>query len=248
MLRYSFLAAMVCLLTSSTFAPADQVRGVVTKVDPQTGQIVIEARGIGVRGTVLTFTLGKDAPVTFIGNKPADLKDIPVGKNVQISYETQDGKRIALGVRITALKPGELGAGLGGNLLPSIGGGAAPKMEAAGLTGKLRRVAYTEREIVLAMGSGDNETYVSLPVADDAKITRDDKAIKFDDLKEDEVAVVTTAMKDNRKVAVAVQTGKVSAAPVAAAAGDETSTVTRIRQILKIADVILELAEKNEKK
>lgn len=246
MLRYSFLAAMVCLLTSSTFASADQVRGVVTKVDPQTGQIVIEARGIGVRGTVLTFTLGKDAPVTFIGNKPAGLKDIPVGKNVQITYETQDGKRIAMGVRITALKPGELGAGLGGNLLPSVG--AAPKMDAAALSGKLRRVAYTEREIVLAMGSGDNETYVSLPVADDAKITRDDKAIKFDDLKEDEVAVVTTAMKDNRKVAVAVHTGKVSAAPVAAAAGDETSTVTRIRQILKIADVILELAEKSEKK
>jgi hypothetical protein len=52
-------------------------------------------------------------------------------------------------------------------------------------------------------------------------------------------------MRNGKKVATAVLVGKVSAAM---AKPDEPSNITRIRQILKIADVLLELAEKSEKK
>lgn len=242
MLTNRFTIALLALLAGTSFAAAEQVRGVVVKVDVDGGQLTIEARGAGVRGNVMQFTLGKDAQLFFLGSKAAALKDVPVGKNVQISYESQDGKKIAMLVRITAIKPAEPAG------KPMETGPKPRAVDANALTGKLRRVALTEREIVLAMpGAGDKESYISLPVTADAKITRDDKAIKFDDLKEEETAVVKTEMRDGRKVAVALQTGKVSVESMESSP-DEPSRIARIRQILKIADTLLELAEKQDKK
>ena len=164
----------------------------------------------------------------LFGKEAAALKEVAVGTHVHVTFEGRDGKRLAVLVRVNGSRPRDVAA--------------KPANDPNALTGKLRHVAYTEREIVLAM-PGDKETYVSLPVAADAKITRDDKAIKFDDLKEEEAAVVRTEMRDGKKVATAIMVGKVTMAKP-----DEPSKIARIRQILKIADVILELAEKNEKK
>jgi hypothetical protein len=239
MLANRFTLVLVALLGCATLASAEHVRGVVVKVDADTGQVTIEARGIGIRGTVFNFTLGKDAQV-LNGNQALKLNELQVGKNVQVSYEMQDGKRVALLVRVNPLLNAIKGA---------AGVDNAEAKPAANdpnaITGKLRRVAYTEREVVVAVPGGDKETYISLPVAADAKIARDDKAIQFDDLKEEEGAVVRTEMRNGKKVATAVLVGKVS---TAMAKQDDPSNITRIRQILKIADVLLELAEKNEKK
>jgi hypothetical protein len=242
MLANRFTLALVALLGWATLASAEHVRGVVVKVDADTGQVTIEARGIGIRGTVFNFTLGKDAQV-LNGNQALKLNELQVGKNVQVSYEMQDGKRVALLVRVNPLLNAIKGAAGVDNTEAKPAAPAANDPNA--ITGKLRRVAYTEREVVVAVPGGDKETYISLPVAADAKIARDDKAIQFDDLKEEEGAVVRTEMRNGKKVATAVLVGKVS---TAMAKPDEPSNITRIRQILKIADVLLELAEKNEKK
>jgi hypothetical protein len=227
--------ATVALLGFASLAAAEQVRGVIVKVDSAAGEITIEARGLGVRGSTLTFTLGKDAQV-ILGQQAVPLKDVPLGKRVQVTYETKDGKRVAASVHVNNLL---------GNLMPrDTPAKAVPAGDANALTGKLRRVAYTEREIVVATaGAGDKENYTALPVADDAKITRDDKAIKFDDLKEDETAVVRTEMRDGKKVATVVQVGKVSVDKP-----EEPSNITRLRQVLKIVDALLQMAENSEKK
>jgi hypothetical protein len=236
MLANRFVLATVALFGLASVSSADQVRGVVVKVDSEAGQITIEARGAGVRGATFTFTLGKDAKI-LLGQQAVPLKDVPVGKRAQITFETKDGKRVAVFVHVNNLL-GNLN-----NLMPNDAGdraGAnAPNNDPNALTGKLRRVAYTDREIVLAIpGAGDKESYVSLPVAKDAKITRDDQAIKFDDLKEEESAVVRTEMRDGKRVATAVMVGKVTMEK------PEDSKITRLRQILKIVDAILEQAEK----
>jgi hypothetical protein len=228
-----FVLATVALMGFTSLASAEHVRGVVVKVDGAAGTLTIEARGLGVRGSVLTFTLDKDAQVV-LGNQPAGLKDVAVGKRVQVTYETKDGKRVAAMVHVNNLL---------GSVLPRDIPPAPPANDPNALTGKLRRVAYTDREIVLAMpGQGDKEKYISLPVAGDAKITRDDKVIKFDELKEEEAAVVRTEMRDGKKVATAVMVGKVTMDKP-----EETSKVARIRQILKILDVILEQMDNRSK-
>lgn len=238
MRAHHLFLATVALLGCTSLAAADQVRGVIVKVDSAAGEITVEARGIGVRGSTLTFTLGKDAQV-ILGQQAVPLKDVPVGKRVQVTFETRDGKRVAASIHVNNL--------LGGLMprdTPAPAAAAAPANDANALTGKLRRVAYTEREIVVATpGAGDKENYTALPVASDAKITRDDKAIKFDDLKEDETAVVRTEMRNGKKVATAVQVGKVTVEKA-----DEPSNITRLRQALKIVDALLEMAENREKK
>src|SRR5262249_14512475 len=98
MVANRFILTAVALLGFTSLASADHVRGIVVKVDGDAGQITIEARGIGVRGNVMTFTIGKDAQV-MVGNQPAALKDVPIGKHVQVTYEGQDGKRLAVLVR-----------------------------------------------------------------------------------------------------------------------------------------------------
>jgi hypothetical protein len=228
-----FVLAAIALVGFTSLASAEHIRGVVVKIDGATGQLTIEARGVGVRGTVLTFTLDKDAQV-LLGNQPAALKDVAVGKRVQVTYESKDGKRVAAMVHVNNL----LGA-----VVPTDTRQAAPAKDPSALTGKLRRVAYTDREIVLATpGQGDKESYISLPVASDAKITRDDKAIKFDDLKEEETAVVRTETRDGKKVATAVQVGKVTMDKP-----NDASKVSRIREILKIVDALLEQVDNRSK-
>jgi len=237
MLANRFLVATVALFGLTSLAAADQVRGIVVNVDSEAGQITIDARGAGMRGATFTFTLGKDAKI-LLGQQPVPLKDVPVGKRVQVTYETKDGKRVAVHVHVNNLL-GNLN-----NLMPSDAGARSaanvPNNDPNALTGKLRRVAYTDREIVLAMpGAGYKESYVSLPVAKDAKITRDDQAIKFDDLKEEETAVVRTEMRDGKKVATAVMVGKVTMDKP-----EQSSKISRLRDILKIVDALLEQAEK----
>lgn len=226
--------AVFCLLMGTAWASAEQVRGVISKVDAEQKELVIEGRGIGVRGAVIRFSLGKDTQILF-GRQAGAIGDLSVGKQVNVSFETQDGKRVAVTINVSGSKP------------------AAPARPVADdantVSGLLRRIARTDREIILATpGEQGKEGYVSLPVPEDAKITRDDKAIQFDDLKEEEPAVVRTETRNGKKVAVAVMTGKTSApAAMAQQPGDQASRIARLRQLLQLADMILERAEKREK-
>jgi hypothetical protein len=116
------------------------------------------------------------------------------------------------------------------------------------LVGLLRRVALTEREIIVATPAANGkETYTTLPVAEDAKITRDGKAIAFDDLKEEERVSVKVEVRMGKKVALSVAVGAVGdAVAKPAEKPKEMSNIAKARLILKIADAILEMIDKKQ--
>jgi hypothetical protein len=107
--------------------------------------------------------------------------------------------------------------------------------------GVLRRVAYTEREVVV-IGPGakgpETETIVAVPAK--ARVTRDGKAITFNDLREDEKATVLVERRDGRWVATALQAGT---AP-AAARPRQADLASRIRLALWLADKVLRQMER----
>src|SRR5262249_44673863 len=159
--------------------------------------LVLDLRGVGLRGTSMTFSLAPDMKVT-VGDKPGTMTDLVAGKRVRVTYEEQGGKRVATAVHVVAIL--QTLQGLSG-LLTAPGPGPAPAPGAApaapapvpgvGLAGTLRRVAVTEREIIVAsQGDGGQEKYTALAVPEDATISRDGKTIKLEDLKEGETVFV----------------------------------------------------------
>jgi hypothetical protein len=111
------------------------------------------------------------------------------------------------------------------------------------VTGVLRRVAYSDRELVV-VGPGpmgkEMETTVAVPEA--ARIVKDGKDATLDDLKEGETASVQIEQKDGRPSAVAIQVG-----PGAAPEKRMTRAIPRIRRLLKVADQILQGLENRDK-
>jgi hypothetical protein len=108
------------------------------------------------------------------------------------------------------------------------------------LTGTLRRVAITDREIVVVgPGAKGPETETTVTVPETAKVTRDGRAIEFAELKEGEVVAVTAEKKDGRWTAKAIQSG-------AAPPSSESNVVPRVRLILRIVDGILQQMEQKK--
>jgi hypothetical protein len=206
-------------------AIAAEVRGVVIKADDTKKELTIEGRGKGARRLVLTFVIDQDTEI-LVDKQPGKVADLVAGKRVRVAFDLQSGQRIA---RVITLH------GAGGAapaLLP------APK-DANSLAGTLRRVAFTDREIVVihAGAKGEAEVETTILVPDSAKITRDQKPIRFDDLKEGDQVVVPTEKKDGKLMARSVQVG--AAAPANPRASDGRR-IERIRQILKMIDEALQ--------
>jgi hypothetical protein len=105
----------------------------------------------------------------------------------------------------------------------------------------LIRVALTDREIVVIGPGpgGEAETETTLMVPEEARISRGEKAVQLEDLKEGERVVVKTEKRDGKWAAVSIQAGG-PAAPAAA----RGRRIERVRQILRMVDGFLEqLAE-----
>jgi hypothetical protein len=98
-------------------------------------------------------------------------------------------------------------------------------------------VALTDRELVII--SPGRETTVTVP--EDAKISKDQKSLLFDDLKEGEQVIVQTEKRDGQLIARSVQVGP--AAPVPAAPREERK-IERFRQVLKTLDNYLQMLER----
>src|SRR5438445_9489716 len=132
----SCLLGLSASLLFSLTASAAEIRGVITKADAAKNQLTIEGRGLGVRGAVVTFQLDKDTRVQA-GRKPATLADLSPGGRVRVVYDFRGDQRVALLITLQ-----------GGLSSP-----AAPAASAAGnassVSGILRRVSFTEREIVV---------------------------------------------------------------------------------------------------
>jgi hypothetical protein len=229
---FSLLAAL--LFASAT--RSEEVRGSVIKADLDKRELTIEARGRGVRGMAMRFLLDKDTQI-LLGRKPGAIADLTTGKRVRIVYEEQQGQRKALLVTLPAVNL----------ILPDLGAAPGPiapaPIDATSVVGTLRRVAFTDREIVVigAGPKGAAQVETTLFVPEDAKITRDQKAIRFDDLKEAEPVLAQTEKRDGQLVATSVQVGAISSAQAPA---KDDRKIERLRQILKMLDQYLGMMER----
>jgi hypothetical protein len=210
-------------------AAAAEIRGVVVRVNAAKKELAIEGRGKGVRGMVINFAFNDDTQI-LIDKQPGKAADLVPGKRVRVSFDVEDGRRVARSITVhgaAAAQPA---------LLP------APT-DANAVAGTLRRVAYTDRELVLIhaglkAGAAEETTVV---VPEGARISRDQKPIRFEDLKEGEQAVVATEKKDGQLTAKLVQIG--AAAPTNPPERGERR-IERIRQILKMVDEVLQQIDK----
>jgi hypothetical protein len=228
--------AILCLTFSATAA---EVRGIVVKADAKNHQLVIEGRGRGLRGTELTFQLNKDTVIQN-GQEPAQASDLTPGKRVRVFYERQDGQRVAL--RIT-MPGGALAEAL--KQAPPAEPAKEPAKsgpnDANTVSGTLRRLALTDREIVVVRanpaGGPDIETTIFVP--ESAKIDKDGKAIRLEELKEG-LQVSVKVEKDHKEiVAKSIQLGAVVASPKSEAPPNRGDAVKKARMVLKIIDAFL---------
>jgi hypothetical protein len=210
---------LVFLIAGGATSAAD-IRGIIAKVDPAKKELVIEARGKGVRGLPMAFALDGDTEI-LVDRKPATIADLQPGARVRVLCEMREGKLLALGITAHGgVKPASPVA------MPADGNT---------VSGKLIRVALTDREIVVLSPGPREEIETTLAVPDTAEIKKDQKAIQLEDLKEGERVVVRTDKRDGKLIATSIQVGGV------APTGDRK--IERLRQLLKLADELLQKAE-----
>lgn len=245
------LVAIIALFTSAAICRAEEFRGKITKVDATKKEVVVEGRG-PARGLALEFKVNGDTRIQ-IGKEPAKLEDLQEGDRVRLFFENRNNQRVALAIndlslrtRLAPLINGQPGNVPGGNA-PSgnapAAPGAAPNAIAGPNTvsGRLQRVGLTEREIVVISpaAQGGKEAETTLLVPNDVKVTRDQKAIKFEDLKTGEQVSIRTEKRDGHLVAAAIQSGAPATAEMPSPP-PENRRIERLRQVLKVADWILQ--------
>jgi hypothetical protein len=217
------LLTLTFLLASGT-AFADEVRGVIVKVDTERHELVVQVQGRALRGLPMTFRIGKDIPV-IIGREPADLPALQPGERVRVLYESRDGERVAVGVTVR------------GPLHQPAAAPAPVPADPNTIIGVLSRVAFIDREIVvLAPGPDGKPAETTIAVPETAKITKGKEPLKFDDLKEGEKVAVRTDKHDGTLTAAAIDIGPLLPPP----GSDKNARIDRLRQFLRFADYYLQ--------
>lgn len=211
------LAALMALLLGGTGA-AEEVRGIINKVDPDKRELTIEARGRGVRGLMMSFELAKDTRVLF-ARQEAAVADLKPGVRAVILYDTTNGRRIARRITVRGALPK-----------------AEPvKVDPNTVVGTVGRISLTERELmVVGAGPQEMKTETLLTVPENVSITRAKKAIKLDDIREGEAVIARTTRRDGKTV---VKSMEVGGQPEMATTNQRAE---RIRTALKVIDFFLQ--------
>ena len=190
--KNSLLVLLVGLALASSLSAAE-IRGVISKVDPENKELLIEGLGKAGRGITFTFVLTDDSRVLF-GANTGSLADLVVGKRIRVIYDERDGKQVVLIVRPLYLQPRSKEA------IPAAPGN--------GSGGVLRLINSNDREIVVVGADakgGESETTLRVPK--DLKVQRGDKASDFDGLKEGESLSFDAEKKDGRFLAKSLRVG-----------------------------------------
>jgi hypothetical protein len=213
------LLGIIAVLFPVPALSAAEVRGVVASVDLNRGELVLDKVP-----RVQRFTLAIDAKAEVAyGKSMVPIKDLPVGHRVRVEYEDRDGRHVVTAIHANGKPPA----------MPK------PVLDGSTVSGKLRRVGLTDREIVVVgPGAKGPETETTIAVPESAKVLRDGKAIGLDDLKEGESVAVAAEKRDGRWSAKTVQAGMTTAVPEAAQK-EASNAVPRLRMLLRIADEIL---------
>jgi hypothetical protein len=218
------LIAGLTPLLLATAALAAEIRGIITKVDPDKHEVVLEGRGRGARGVTFTLSVDKDTRILF-GQEKGDLVDLEPGKRVHVSFERQGNQNVALLIQAHGSPPPRTTA-------------ARPTVSGDAITGTLLRVALTEREIVV-VGPGPKgpETETTFAVADRTQVTRGEQTIRFDDLKEGEQVAVTAEKRDSKLTAAAIHAGGGKAPAV------QGGKEARLQKVMQIVGQVLQQLE-----
>jgi hypothetical protein len=220
-----FSLALVLGLACGAAVCADEVRGRIVGVDLDKHQVRVEGRG-RFRGQTLTLLLDDKTQVSF-GSHAASPADLTADRRARVVYEDRDGKKVATSIRVLGAAPARPAAAADPNTI----------------TGTLQRVAPTERElVVVGPGAKGPETETTVTVPEGVKITKGDKTLTIDVLKEGEQVTVKVDRRDGRPTAVSVHVG-----PLPAAA-QRSDVIPRVRMALQIADMILQQMEQKPKK
>jgi hypothetical protein len=202
-----------------------EVRGRIARVDLEKNVIVLEPLLLR-RGEPMSLALDKDTQVLF-GRQAGTSADLSEGRRARVEYELRDGRLIARAVHVV---------------------GAAPTRRAMtlppgeGLAGVLRRVALTDREIVIiGPGATGPETETTVAVPEGTKIFKDGKPVAFDDLKENDTVRAQVENRDGKLTAVLIQAGPVAVAVTS----QRQDLLPKIRGVLQMLDKILEQMEKS---
>src|SRR6516164_6211162 len=139
---------LAALLLAAPAPAADNARGTIGRYDPEKKELQLNERPVLGRPP-LTFSLPPDVPI-LKGRRAATLADLLPGQRVRVEYEARDGQLVAKAVHLLGAAPAER---------------PQPEMKGDELRGALRRVALTDREIVI-IGPGakgaDTETTVAV--------------------------------------------------------------------------------------
>jgi hypothetical protein len=191
-------SAMLLFIGGKVFA--EEVRGVIAKVDPDKKLLVLEGKNRGFKGLVLHLKLRDDTEV-MVGRKPAKIGDLVPGKRARVLFETQGTERVAIRISVA----GSLSSADSPSPPPTI----AKKLPSEGspVAGTLRRISLTDREIVvISPGRARNsETETTFLVPDNVKVVRNQRAIRFEDLREGEQVSVSGANQDGKLVAQTIE-------------------------------------------
>jgi hypothetical protein len=214
------LLAVLAGLLFSLPASAAEVTGVVARTDPEKKELLLEGRR-AARGQALTFALDGETQILF-GRQPGAPMDLAVGQRVRVVYETRDDRQVARIIHVAGARPRA----------------AAAPADTGTIIGVLRRVALTDREVVI-IGPGPKgpmtETTVAVP--ESARIMKEGKPVTLEALKEDDPVRVRAEMRDSRLTATAIEVGP-------GAAAESSDVVPRLRLALKLADYFLKQMEK----
>jgi hypothetical protein len=182
-------------------AAAEDVRGVIVKVDPDKKLLVLEGKSKGYKGVVLRLRVPDDTEIV-VGRKPAKLADLATGKRARVLFETQGNEQVALRISMVSLA----------SLLEAFSG--TPPAEtveaipssATSVKGVLRRISFTDREIVIVSpGPGKNsELETTFFVPDNARITHQQQSVRLTDLREGEAVAVEGENRNGQLTAKSV--------------------------------------------
>lgn len=223
--------------------------GVITRVDNEKNEVIVEIRGPA--GRTLSVIVGKTTQVSIgkpagAANLPAPRQgvqvrvDLPCGPcgngtsivNVQVN-PTTNGSKPAPGAQNT--NPAPPPKGDPAEVLPV----PTPTDGVSSVTGTLRRIGLTDREITVAnLGRNGQEKYTTITVPEKALIARNGKTIKLEELKDEEGVTVRMETRDGKNTAVSIQAGSAplpSQPQSAAPRPNDTKgpTLPRVRQVLK---------------
>ncbi len=187
------LLTLLAGLALAASVPAAEIRGVITKVDSENKELLIEGLGKGAKGMTFTFVLTDNTRVLF-GANGGSLADLVVGRRTRVIFDDRDGKQTALVIRPLYLQPKAKDA--------------VPMAPANGSGGMLRLINSNDREIVVVGANpkgGESETTLHIPK--DLKVQRGEKATGFDELKEGELLSFEADKKDGKFMAKSLRAG-----------------------------------------